>query len=71
MVTASTNTPLAKSGAFKVTLDALREGYQNWKTYRATLRELGALNGRELADLGINRSMITRAAIDAVYGSKT
>jgi uncharacterized protein YjiS (DUF1127 family) len=33
--------------------------------YRQTVRELDALSDRELADLGIARSMITRIALDA------
>ena len=35
------------------------------KAYLATLRELNALTSRELADLGIPRSMITRHALEA------
>lgn len=36
-----------------------------------TLRELRSLDGRELADLGLNRSMLNRVAYEAVYGGKT
>ncbi|MDR0809639.1 MAG: DUF1127 domain-containing protein [Gemmobacter sp.] len=36
--------------------------------YRQTLRELDALPQRELADLGIERSMITQLAHEAAYG---
>ena len=35
------------------------------KLYRQTLTELEALSNRELADLGINRSMIKSVAIQA------
>ncbi len=38
------------------------------KVYRQTLAELRALSGRELDDLGIHRSMITRVAYEAAYG---
>ena len=38
------------------------------KLYKTTVRELRALSGRELADLGINRSMIRRLALEAAYG---
>lgn len=38
--------------------------------YQQTIRELGALSSRELDDLGISRSMITRMAHDAAYGVK-
>lgn len=33
--------------------------------YRRTVRELGALNDRELADLGMSRSMIRQIATEA------
>lgn len=48
--------------------DTLTESYSNWRVYRRTLSELQELSGRELADLGINRSMITRIALEAAYG---
>jgi uncharacterized protein YjiS (DUF1127 family) len=35
------------------------------KIYAQTVRELHALSTRELADLGISRSMITRLALEA------
>lgn len=38
------------------------------KLYKTTVRELRALSGRELVDLGINRSMIRRLALEAAYG---
>lgn len=38
------------------------------RIYRQTLRELSALSSRELNDLGIHRSMITRIALEAAYG---
>lgn len=36
--------------------------------YRQTIRELNALTERDLADLGIHRSMITRIAREAAFG---
>ena len=36
--------------------------------YRTTLTELNGLSARELADLGIARSMIKRIAMEAAYG---
>lgn len=36
--------------------------------YSRTLRELNALNERELADLGIHRSMIKSISMEAAYG---
>lgn len=37
----------------------------NRKKYRTTLSELSDLTDRELADIGINRSMIQRLAMEA------
>ncbi|WBU65731.1 DUF1127 domain-containing protein [Paracoccus aerodenitrificans] len=36
--------------------------------YRQTVNELSALSNRELNDLGISRSMITRIATEAAWG---
>lgn len=38
------------------------------KVYRTTLRELAALSERDLADLGLNRSLIKSIAFEAAYG---
>ncbi|WP_298805458.1 DUF1127 domain-containing protein [uncultured Lentibacter sp.] len=38
------------------------------RQYRQTVSELSSLSGRELADLGLNRSSIHAAAYEAVYG---
>ena len=38
------------------------------KVYRTTLTELQALDNRDLADLGISRSMIRSIAHEAAYG---
>lgn len=53
-------------GAFFKTVQDAR---QRRKVFRQTLTELQALSGRELADLGISRSMITRVAAEAAYGA--
>jgi uncharacterized protein YjiS (DUF1127 family) len=44
------------------------EAFAAWRLYRRTLDELRELSNRELADLGLNRSMLRRAAFEAVYG---
>ncbi|MCU4652864.1 DUF1127 domain-containing protein [Roseibacterium sp. SDUM158016] len=44
------------------------EAYAAWRLYHRTLAELNELSGRELDDLGLNRSMLRGAAFQAVYG---
>jgi uncharacterized protein YjiS (DUF1127 family) len=36
--------------------------FRNWRRYNETVRELNQLSNRELTDMGINRSDITRIA---------
>ncbi|MFC3615216.1 DUF1127 domain-containing protein [Lutimaribacter marinistellae] len=48
-------------------IGALRTRIARYRLYRQTVNELGALSGRELADLGLHRSMIKRIAIQAAY----
>ena len=48
----------------------IREAYQRHRIYRDTVSELNALTQRELDDMGITRSMITRLALEAAYGRK-
>ena len=43
------------------------ERNEQYKVYRTTFNELNGLSGRELADLGLNRSMIRDVAIEAAY----
>lgn len=45
----------------------IKEANAKRVVYNTTVRELNALSGRELADLGIHRSMIRRLALDAAY----
>ncbi|MFW5881376.1 MAG: DUF1127 domain-containing protein [Roseicyclus sp.] len=44
------------------------EAYRAWRLYRRTLEELQRLSLRELNDLGLNRSMLRQAALEAAYG---
>ncbi len=46
----------------------LRERFSKYMEFRKTLRELGALNHRELRDLGLTHSAIRSTAFEAVYG---
>ncbi len=48
---------------------ALADRYAKYSTYKTTLNELAGLNDRDLADLGINRSMIKSIATEAAYGT--
>lgn len=48
----------------------LRDYLARRAMYRQTTRELGELNDRELADLGMSRSMIRSVAYEAAWGSK-
>lgn len=47
---------------------SFRETLERRRVYRQTVRELSALSTRELNDLGIHRSMITRIALEASQG---
>ncbi|MBE1282688.1 MAG: DUF1127 domain-containing protein [Rhodobacteraceae bacterium] len=47
--------------------EALTARFARYRLYRRTLNELTSLNNRELADLGLNRSMLTRIAYQAAY----
>lgn len=53
---------------FGALIAALSETLARRKVYRQTLRELKSLSNRELADMGLHRSMITRVAQEAAYG---
>ncbi|MBE0414012.1 DUF1127 domain-containing protein [Yoonia sp.] len=47
---------------------ALTARRANHKIYTTTLRELQDLTDRDLADLGMSRSMIKSVALEAAYG---
>lgn len=55
---ASSSNPLAF-------VDALVARISRYAMYRRTMNELSALNDRELADLGLNRSQLSRVARQA------
>lgn len=48
-------------------IEELRVKFANYRLYRQTVNELNELTMRELADLGLNRSMIKRVAYQAAY----
>ncbi|MAQ36084.1 hypothetical protein BMI91_02300 [Thioclava sediminum] len=55
-------------GGFAALKSKLTEALARRKVYRQTLNELRSLNSRELNDLGLHSSMITRVAYEAAYG---
>lgn len=59
---------LPSSGRLAGLIAYLREAQAKRRVYRQTVRELSALSTRELNDLGISRSMISRIAAEAAYG---
>lgn len=48
-------------------VEALKVKFARYRVYRETISELSSLSNRELADLGLNRSMIKRLALQAAY----
>lgn len=42
----------------------IRKTFKKWAAYQQTVRELAALDNRQLNDLGITRTDITRIARD-------
>ncbi|MDU8912348.1 DUF1127 domain-containing protein [Aestuariicoccus sp. MJ-SS9] len=66
----TTNTRAGKG--FSLRLDALIETFRDRmarrRLYKQTRSELIALSDRELADLGLHRSMLNRIAWQAAYG---
>lgn len=48
-------------------LQGLMTRLQNYRAYRNTVNELSGLSDRELADLGLNRSIVKRVAFQATY----
>ncbi|MEO9782417.1 MAG: DUF1127 domain-containing protein [Sedimentitalea sp.] len=61
---------LKKSNGSPVTTDwlqGLKSRFQSYRVYRHTLSELSVLSDRELADLGLHRSMLKRIAYQAAY----
>lgn len=51
-------------------VDAVLEHLSRRRLYRRTLNELSSLSDRQLADLGLNRSMLRRVAWQAAYDNQ-
>ncbi len=58
------------TGRLSATLKNIGVRFDQYRVYRRTHAELSALSNRDLADLGINRSMITSIATEAAYGRR-
>ncbi|MEM9434437.1 MAG: DUF1127 domain-containing protein [Pseudomonadota bacterium] len=57
-----------KAPLLSAEIEALKQRYAAYQVYRTTLNELRVLTARDLADLGISRSMIRSIALEAAYG---
>ncbi len=68
MAVASTQTALKGAPAFGVAalVETAKTRFARYRLYRQTVNELSALSNRELADLGLHRSMIRQLAQQAV-----
>ncbi len=49
-------------------LSRLIHAFRVWRRYETSLRELGRLGDRELADIGVRRSEIQRVAWETARG---
>lgn len=69
MTQATEHTPARRTltGRVWAMIDGLSDQYRRYSLYRRTLSELRNLSTRELKDLGIERSMITRLAAETAY----
>lgn len=68
MVSESPSSTLTLSARLGEVFGGLGEAYRAWRIYRRTMAELRGLSARDLADLGLHRSGIRAAALQAVYG---
>lgn len=64
----ATSTTAGLRDRLSARLNGLRADYAKWRVYRNTIAELAALSNRDLADLGLSRSMISSVAHEAAYG---
>lgn len=62
--------PAAARPSWASPFAALIDTWRRYRVFRRTYAELDALSTRDLDDLGISRSMITRLAYEAAYGQK-
>lgn len=62
-----TISPVLRNGRFAALFRSLAERIARYRLYRTTLDELSALGDRELADLGLNRTMLRSVAYKTAY----
>ena len=67
-VSSTTHTHGSIVERFSSVMKNLMASMERRRIYNQTIRELRSLSTRELADLGLNREMITRVALEAAYG---
>lgn len=70
MTQVTVNTPAHTGllGRLSYAVAVSKARYARYKIFRDTLAEMQELTDRELADLGLSRSMIRREAYEAAYG---
>lgn len=61
----NTTSTVTLSDRFSGLLDGIAARYRRHRVYRDTFNGLNALSNRELADLGLHRSELTRVAAEA------
>lgn len=64
-----TDTLTASSFRLMAWMEEATARYGRWRLFRRTLAEMQGLSNRELADLGLHRSMLKRVAWMAAYES--
>ncbi len=67
MAVAHTQTALKGTSGFGIAalIETAKTRFVRYRVYRQTVNELSALSNRELADLGLHRSIIRRVAMQA------
>jgi uncharacterized protein YjiS (DUF1127 family) len=69
-MTTANITAYADRSAWFAPIAAMVDAVNRYRVFRRTYAELDALTTRDLDDLGISRSMITRLAYEAAYAPK-
>lgn len=70
MAAVTTNTPAVRKGFFANLVETIAAHRASRRVYRNTYNELMALSDRDLADIGISRSMIPSIAMEAALDNR-